>query len=194
MAGPIENLWNQILSASNNFSGSPNRSTSPYYRYGQKWFDTNEENPPQIRIRPTSGIINRKEKIASSGVSGSLGTLQQSIEIKIWGQDEQEVFQELGYLIKGIDYVRGTKNNQSISQPSIIETSTDWANTSARNSFGEMMLLNYEVKINIDDPTLATNFALVTTASVALSGSSYENSSSYQGTRSYLFLSNSYLV
>ena len=193
MSGPIQRLFDQIFSASNNLNSTPNRSSEPYYKYGQKYFNTFEANPPQIRLKPTSGIITRKEKNPTSTVSASLGTLEQDVEISIWGNTEDEVFQELAYLVDGIEYIRGTRNNESISQPSIFETSTQWVDTSAFNSYGEMLLLNYKVKLNIKNP-VSVDFALATSASIQISGSSYSNSGSYQGTRAYMFLSNSYNV
>lgn len=196
MSGQIETLCNQILSGADAIAGNIDRTSKPYYAYGQRFFQTNEGTPPQIRIRPTSFTTTQREKLSSYGTTGSQLTINQNIEVSIWGSTEQEVLNELSLFTKGIDRIKGTTNSEGINQPCVFETiDGEWVDTSSKNSQGEMMLLNYIVKINLFEPSGVFQTALVNTASIELSQSTPQSGSisgSYEYINTFTYTSGSY--
>jgi hypothetical protein len=193
--GQIETLFSDIISASLNYAndGGSRRTSEEYYKYGQKYFHTNEGQPPQIRVRPTSFNLKTPEKIGTNTVTGSLSSIYQNVEITIWGQDEDQCFSELSLLTAGINYIKGTLNSEVISQPPAVEViNGEWSNTSNHLNKGEMLNLNYRVKINLKEPSGYSILALINSASITVSGSSAVNSGSYQGSKYFVFTSSSY--
>jgi hypothetical protein len=195
MSGPIENVANQILSGVATISGDSNRRTAPYYRYGQKWFQTQEGKPPQVRIQV--GQASLSAPLVRGGtttydstvnLSGSIGTINQDLEFTIWGNDEAEVLQEFNYLCQGINLIKAN-NPENVGQPGLQEnlSNISWVDTSARDIKGEMISFTYPVNINI--PERSTQTKVISSSLNYVSQSSAWLSSSYEGSKHFLLTS-----
>jgi hypothetical protein len=155
--GPVENLCNQFMSGVATITGDSNRATFPYYRYGYKFYSTNESTPPQIRIKKT--LAAASEPMIRGGIpsydsttnlSGSIGTWDVDLEISVWARDEEELFNEIKYFGQAINLVK-QNNVEGITQPPIQETfrNLTFIDVSSHDDLGELATFNYTVKVNI---------------------------------------------
>lgn len=196
--GPIETVCLQIMSSAASVSGDSNRAAEPYYRYGSKWYEANDSVYPQVRIRKLGfGVSDPMLKggptsyDSTVSLSGSIGTIDQDIEVMIWGEDELQVLTEFKFFCLGVNEIKNA-NVEGIGQLALPESITNgqWVDDSARVTLGEAITFQYTIKANI--PERATTLKLLSSSiqfvsqSSSLSGSL---SGSIEGSKHFVLTS-----
>jgi hypothetical protein len=169
MSGPIENLCYDIMSGVANISSDPNRALEPYYKYGSRHFNTNEGVPPQVRIK--KGNFSISQPIIRGGPttyntastnSGSLGTIEQVLQFKVWGENEAQVLTECNLICQSITKIKA-QNSQNVSQPPIQDNMVgQWFDIVDHDIMGEVGTFEYTVFVNIPERT--TDIVLISSS------------------------------
>jgi len=180
MTSPIKAVIDEIHSELAELSNSPARATSPYYRYGEVTYDTNEGVPPQVRWRKSNGTFGPKLKGGGKQIndelasSGSIANFQQNLQCKVWGEDEESTLSEFFGLCQAIEKVR-SNNSQLVTQPTVIERTFNWLELSGDNGIlGCAIEFDYEIYVNL--PHVPVTMVEILTASLSVTGSSGINS------------------
>jgi hypothetical protein len=189
MADQIADFVDQIMSAAVDLSGDAARDQAPYYRFGEKWFETNEERPRQVRWQKLEFTTT-----PSQNITGSLGTFSQTLQCSIWGNDVDECLEDFQLITKAINKIKSS-NVTGLNQTPIIQQGSSgfWADISARTVYGEKLYFNYDVSLSL--PTTPVSYSLITSASITVSASlevSGNISGSYQLGKAYTVTTASY--
>jgi hypothetical protein len=200
MTNKIETFIDALMVEVAGVSGDSSKSTSPYYRYGMKWFDTEGGVPPQIRFQPQSFQLTRlQQNQTSNNISyGSNGIIEQNVQCTIWGSTESQVWDELHYLLQAYTNIKSAGDNPlNVTQESLLEELTgDWVDTSAKSIKGEMITFNFRVRFNVpSNLSGSTNLRTITSQSMFVTGSDevpvVSGSSVYEGLKGFRVLSGS---
>lgn len=133
---------------------------APYYRYGEKWFDTNEGLPPQVRWMPISLSLEQRAQLAVQEVTdpcqplGSIATLVQVVRGKVWGKNESEVLAHFRLILLAIECMMGKDNPDGISQFGYIGVTGQWDQITDLNIHGRSITFEWTLRNNIPEHAL----------------------------------------
>lgn len=197
--GNIQTFIDALMVEVAGVSGNSAKSTSPYYKYGMKWFDTEGGIPPQIRFQPNSFNLTRLQQNQTSGsISyGSQGIIEQDIQCTIWGADEAAVWTELSYFLTAHTNIKNAGDNPlNITQESLKDNfSGRWIDTGNKSIQGDMITFDFTIRFNIpSNLSGSTNLRTIVSESFYITGSNevpVTVTSSYEGIRYFRGISGS---
>lgn len=171
---PIKDVIQAVMDEVVVVSGDTGRNQAPYFRYGHRWYATNEGRPPQVRWRATSFATLRSNCPKDPFEPASLDFV---VEGLIWGSDEQECIDHYACIAKAIQNVGKSKAIMPAAQPPIIAgdqapgITGEFQNVQDRAADGCLLSLEWMVSIPLTVPAYFTGSRLVTTASFGVTSS-----------------------
>lgn len=175
--GQIKSLCDQIVSAANTYGSNIDRTNASYYQYGQTAYNQFVGTVPQLRIKPTDGVTTRSEIQPGYGITSSLLTMNQNIEMTFWAESEAGCHRELSYFVAGLQKL-SLSSTEQMSQPLIFDNLTySWADTQGVVTNGELLICNFVLKHQLKLPSAYYDYVLVNSMSLAVSQSTVQGNS-----------------
>lgn len=198
--GNIKTFIDALMVEVAGISNDSTKTTAPYYQYGMKYFDTQGQQPPQIRFQPNDFTLTRLQQNQTSGfvAYGSAGIIEQSVQCTIWGATEQAVWNELNYFLNAHSNIKNAEDNPlNITQETLVDNFDGrWIDTSAKSTQGEMITFEFNIRFNV--PTNlsgSTNLVTIVSESFYITGSNeipvVSGSSIYEGIKHFTGVSGS---
>jgi hypothetical protein len=142
--GPFESVFDQVVAKVAQQTGDPNRGKAPYAVFGAKTFEASDGVPPRVFAKKGSATLEDTLDRGGYGVSGSIAAWRQEIVWRVWGANENEVFNEARNLLRAIATLTFD------GYTSLVGTSGQWyPNDSDRDWNGEVFEFTTPMPISV---------------------------------------------
>ena len=147
MLSPLEIYWNKVLQTAADLSNNSHWATKPFYKYGPRWFSTNEGRAPQVRVKPTgfNNLVNA-DRQTRLNTPGSVTTTLQNFDITIWGRTEQECTYIYTTLVAAIEKCRFNAEHYEYFHTNVQEMAGDWGDNEDVVNSGYLFQFTYSIK------------------------------------------------